>query len=686
MFYKKISITGFGPHDKKKTFPFDNSLTIITGKNGSGKSTIFDAIEWSLFGPKSSRTLKDRTSIIHTSSQTAKVELHAFVENYGDLIIKRSLTRSGKHSLSISLDGEQVEGGIKQSQEILHHILQGLTAESFRSISMMVSSPSSSINEFITGTPLRRREIISDIVDPNKNYENTNKLVKKRIREENLQLEKLIGKQEVIHSLYDSLEEPQYENEKTYEELLDIEKDLTIQLQELKNNDDQDTSLMREKISRKIEKLQSSYKNTEKYIVSDNQELKDIKKDLLASQKKLKRLEEDKEKISYEKEDYKVEIESGKWYLEISQKNIDDLVSYRNILENKLSIENFIIESQNDMQEECPLCGSNSESFHIVDNDHEKKKEEYTKEIERVDKDISHEKNHRELTHQRIDHIRTKLTEHSVHDIEHKIKVLNKEISFMKEDIQEIKETIDDNTHMIENVLPGKIESLKENLSQLGDNDTLPMINELEEKLDATISGIENYRLHKKELEKYYSQLKDYEKQKTEIDKTVRFQQAKINQLQNLKNQTSPQGVISDEIAHVMDKISRYSQDIYENIFSEEAFISIISSEENNETTSIIHVNDRDIATYSHGEQSRYIFSILLALSYTCRDTLGEWFPPLWDEPTTMIDSHIYTSFYQSIYELFEGKNEQMLIISRDIGDNNDMSIVDMSVLENANQ
>ena len=49
----KITMSAFGPYAEKVTIDFEkyqNGLYIITGDTGAGKSTIFDAITFALYG------------------------------------------------------------------------------------------------------------------------------------------------------------------------------------------------------------------------------------------------------------------------------------------------------------------------------------------------------------------------------------------------------------------------------------------------------------------------------------------------------------------------------------------------------------------------------------------------------------------------------------------------------------
>lgn len=59
IYFKKIKIIGFGSIDKLE-FEFDNSgIHVIKGKNGSGKTSILNALYWGLYGD----TLKEKASV-----------------------------------------------------------------------------------------------------------------------------------------------------------------------------------------------------------------------------------------------------------------------------------------------------------------------------------------------------------------------------------------------------------------------------------------------------------------------------------------------------------------------------------------------------------------------------------------------------------------------------------------------
>ena len=76
----KLTMQAFGPFLKKVIIPFENldkcSLYLITGKTGSGKTTIFDAISFALFN-QSSGYLRGTNSF---RSHYADDKLESFVE------------------------------------------------------------------------------------------------------------------------------------------------------------------------------------------------------------------------------------------------------------------------------------------------------------------------------------------------------------------------------------------------------------------------------------------------------------------------------------------------------------------------------------------------------------------------------------------------------------------------------
>jgi len=137
----KGKITGVSIHDfisiKDINFKISNGFTLITGKNelggsnGSGKSSIFDAILWALFN----RTTKGLTGndVIRRGQKDCSVRVYLEDEHRNTYVIERSR----KEGLSICIpsqdDGEVITDGLKQDrrQEILQNEILGFDMLTF---------------------------------------------------------------------------------------------------------------------------------------------------------------------------------------------------------------------------------------------------------------------------------------------------------------------------------------------------------------------------------------------------------------------------------------------------------------------------------------------------------------------------------------------------------------------------
>ena len=75
----KITMSAFGPYAEKVTIDFEkyqNGLYIITGDTGAGKSTIFDAITFALYGEAATQR-RENTML---RSDFAKKDTKTYVE------------------------------------------------------------------------------------------------------------------------------------------------------------------------------------------------------------------------------------------------------------------------------------------------------------------------------------------------------------------------------------------------------------------------------------------------------------------------------------------------------------------------------------------------------------------------------------------------------------------------------
>src|SRR5690625_1716422 len=77
----KLTLIAFGPYKDKEEIDFtelgEHNLFVIAGKTSSGKTTIFDAISFALYG---SASREDRHTVLMLRSHFADDNLHTAVE------------------------------------------------------------------------------------------------------------------------------------------------------------------------------------------------------------------------------------------------------------------------------------------------------------------------------------------------------------------------------------------------------------------------------------------------------------------------------------------------------------------------------------------------------------------------------------------------------------------------------
>ena len=150
----KLTVSGFGPYAKEQVFDLEKlgnyGIYLITGDTGAGKTTIFDAINFALFGEASG---KDRDGKM-LRSKYADLSTETFVELeflYRDekYIIKRNpeyerLAKRGKNLTTkqaanatlILPDGKIIDKSEKNVNKKVEEIL-GITQKQFKQICMI---------------------------------------------------------------------------------------------------------------------------------------------------------------------------------------------------------------------------------------------------------------------------------------------------------------------------------------------------------------------------------------------------------------------------------------------------------------------------------------------------------------------------------------------------------------------
>ena len=149
----KLEISGFGPYSGKTVLDLealgDSGLYLITGDTGSGKTTIFDAITYALYGSASGDNRADDSLL---RSKYSTLDTPTYVELTFDYAGKRyvirrnpAYTRQAKRGSGVATqpanveftypDGRQLSG--KKDVEPAVADLIGLTEKQFKQIAMI---------------------------------------------------------------------------------------------------------------------------------------------------------------------------------------------------------------------------------------------------------------------------------------------------------------------------------------------------------------------------------------------------------------------------------------------------------------------------------------------------------------------------------------------------------------------
>ena len=140
----KLTMSAFGSYAGVQEVDFaelgDAGLYLITGETGSGKTTIFDAISFALFG-KASGTARDDYSMLRSdfaaSNAKTYVELD-FASGENQYNIKRTIKKTGQDAALILPDGTSVSGDRNIKLKIAEII--GLDRDQFAQIVMIAQN------------------------------------------------------------------------------------------------------------------------------------------------------------------------------------------------------------------------------------------------------------------------------------------------------------------------------------------------------------------------------------------------------------------------------------------------------------------------------------------------------------------------------------------------------------------
>ncbi|GAB4266134.1 MAG: SMC family ATPase [Candidatus Promineifilaceae bacterium] len=167
----KLEISNFLSYRETAVIDFDGlHLACISGANGAGKSTIFDAMTWALFGKSRSKSDDDLVNrIAAQNGETAEIRFTFELEDVVYRVIRRNrVGKTGSLELQI-YDGDGrwrslTEGKLRETQNTIEKLL-GMNYDVFTNASFFVQGQA---DAFTAKKPNERKKILSQLLEVDK--------------------------------------------------------------------------------------------------------------------------------------------------------------------------------------------------------------------------------------------------------------------------------------------------------------------------------------------------------------------------------------------------------------------------------------------------------------------------------------------------------------------------------------
>ena len=162
---KELQIEGFRGVNQLLSIPLGERVTVVSGPNGSGKTSIFQAIEWCLFGRLdfSGTEFQREDAIVNDFHPGDEARVILTLDD-GAVITrtrrKKARTGFGKRDSQLTLIQGGREFGGEEAQALISDLLD-LKAEEFGAVAHLRQE---TIRSFIQGTPVERSRTIDKMI------------------------------------------------------------------------------------------------------------------------------------------------------------------------------------------------------------------------------------------------------------------------------------------------------------------------------------------------------------------------------------------------------------------------------------------------------------------------------------------------------------------------------------------
>jgi len=632
MLLKTLTLKNFRKF-KDEVIEFPDGVTGVIGLNGVGKSTIFEAIAWVLYGSVAARTSSDEIKRQAASdSEICMVKLDFIFEEENIKVVRQMKGKNLTTQATMTIDGKVAATGA----DIVTKFIQKKLGMDFKSFFTSIFAKQKELNTLSSMNASERRPLILRMLGIDSLDE-----VIKEIRSDKK------SKDTLIEKLNDDLTDEkgidkktiyQKEVKKKQEKKTQIDKKIKEKKEKLKN------------FKKKYDELEKKYKQNKKQYEKLNKEKEELseKKTLFENKKKiqseLKKIEtkinERKEKLESEQKklkDFKnieTDLKSVEMRLEDIERHLEKLV--KAIEKNKT----VSIRSKEDLSDvkikrkeikkigpnaKCPTCKRVlSDQYNVLLKKFDKELKQIEKELKKYSKEIElreEEKNRiqreQSALRKKRDYLQKKFRKKE--GIETTIGHINSEIKNDKSDFENKKKILLDIGKVDFN--HKKYESLKRKVQQVYTDyqDSLELLNREKDELSDINLGLEKIQGDKKLIEQEVSNLKE------RIIELGRF----IKKIKQEKNTVKYLGLLSDVmtdfrtflISRIRPTLSSYASDFYRRLTNGK--YAEVELDENYNVLIYDQGESFGIERFSGGEEDLANLCLRLAISEVITERAG---------------------------------------------------------------
>lgn len=338
-----LELNNFLSYQKQKV-DFSDGVTVFVGRNGAGKTSLLEAVLWSLYGESRSKSDID---LLRLGQKKFSVKL-VFECNEEVYTIVRSRDKVKSELRFFKGQGDELQeitaSTLKDTQVKINNIVK----LDYKSFLVSVYFGQEQVGMFSEFTPAERKNVLRKILDLDW-FDKCLQIVKDDAKKIELDLEKIAVKKEILKNdvvdesffqkqiqehLFsienlikekETIDKELKEIEMNYNSLLDRKKDKEKLLKIL--SELEDLNIQKNDLKNKIEQLLLDRQSFDKKILELNERLVVLENEKQLILKTLEGLEEENKELELKKENLLKEIEDRKIQLKLVEEKIN---SFRN--------------------------------------------------------------------------------------------------------------------------------------------------------------------------------------------------------------------------------------------------------------------------------------------------------------------------------------------------------------------